>query len=216
MTFWLICIWINLMYCVLLDSIITLGCSIIKVWFESVCLCLTFSSRLFIIFLNRPRARPCSPFAQNTWASSSCHDNTGDDARGPPLPCCVIWNTARSASWTQWIHGLQQCEYLVVEIKVNVSLCLTAQTFRCYLCVPRLTSQLAELHQVFSDHRGEILIAVGVSHPGHQCVLSNRANSQNGLHQCKVTVSEQLGMLPPLAANIPQSNIREASDTYSK
>lgn len=68
---------------------------------ESVSLCLTFFSKLCIICLSKPKARPCSPFAQNTWASSSCHDDTGIVAQAPPPLCCFIWKTACSARWTQ-------------------------------------------------------------------------------------------------------------------
>ena len=66
-----------------------------------VCVSLTCPSNVLIISLRRPRARPCSPLAQNTWASSSCHDDEAAAVRAAPLASCLIWCTARSASWTE-------------------------------------------------------------------------------------------------------------------
>lgn len=86
-------------------------------------------------------------------------------------------------------------------------------TFRSYLCIPSLAGQSTKLHEVISEHRAEVLGAVGVSHPRHQCVLGHRADSQNGLHQSKVTVSEQLGVFTPLTAYFPKSYIWEGPDT---
>lgn len=91
----------------------------------------------------------------------------------------------------------------------------TAHTRRCYLCVPSLASQPAELHEVVSEHRAEVLGAVWVSHPGHQGVLGHRAGGQDGLHQCKVAVSEQMRVLLPLTANFPQSDVWEGPDSKS-
>lgn len=78
---------------------------------------------------------------------------------------------------------------------------------RSYLCVPSLASQPAELHEVVGEHRAQVLGAVGVSHPRHERLLGHGADGQNGLHQSEVTVSEELRVLPPLTANVPQSHI---------
>lgn len=170
-----------------------------------VCLFRTFSSKLFIICLSRPRASPCSPFAQNTWASSSCHDDTGDAAQDPLPPCCFIWKTARSASWTGITTVWVLWAVLAIftrKIKGNI-----AHALRGYLCISSPASQPAELHEVVSEHGAEELGAVGVSHPGYEGVLGHGADGKDGLHQSKVTVGEQPRVLPPLTANLPQSHV---------
>ncbi|TNN69792.1 hypothetical protein EYF80_020024 [Liparis tanakae] len=102
--------------------------------------------------------------------------------------------------------------YFVVKIKHKVA---HARTRTHYLCVPSLSSQPTELHEVVSEHRAEVVAAVGVPHPGYQGVVGHSADGQYGLHQRKVTVSEQLGVLSPLAANLPQSHVREGPDIKS-
>ena len=91
--------------------------------------------------------------------------------------------------------------------KFNPCNCAPRLLHKLYLCVPSVSGHPGKLHQMVSEQRAEELLGIGVWHSGHQGLLGHRAHSQNGLHQSKVTVSQQLGVLLPLSAHVPRSDI---------